>query len=70
MVRNRLLLTVGSGDYTFTYKNDDLFRVAYTEESLVRELLAYEEDKELLVKHLPEVDRPPLKFYVKINSYT
>ncbi|AEI42202.1 alpha-L-rhamnosidase [Paenibacillus mucilaginosus KNP414] len=60
-----LLLTVGSGDYTFTYKNDDLFRVAYTEESLVRELLAYEEDKELLVKHLPEVDRPPLKFYVK-----
>ncbi|MBB3113735.1 alpha-L-rhamnosidase [Paenibacillus phyllosphaerae] len=60
-----LHITAGSGEYTFTYRNDELFRVAFTEDSFVREMLAYEADKELLIRHLPEVDRPPLKFYVK-----
>ncbi|MBB3110935.1 alpha-L-rhamnosidase [Paenibacillus phyllosphaerae] len=59
-----LYLQVGSGDYTFTYRNDLLFQVVFTENTLIRDMLAYEEDRAILSRHLPEIERPPLKFYV------
>lgn len=60
-----LCVVVGSGAYEFTYRNEELFRVTYTENSLVRDMLAFADDREILIRHLPEVDRPPLKFFVK-----
>ncbi|PWV90996.1 alpha-L-rhamnosidase [Paenibacillus cellulosilyticus] len=62
---NGVFVSIGSGEYRFTYTNEQLFKVNFSENSLIRELLAYEEDKLLLLKHLPEIERPPLKFYVR-----
>lgn len=59
-----MLITAGSGSYEFAYTNRELFRVGYTENSLVRDITAYRDDREILERHLPEVARPPLKFYV------
>ncbi|RCW43525.1 hypothetical protein [Paenibacillus prosopidis] len=47
-----ITLKVRSGSYTLKYRNEELFRVVYTDNSLVREILAFKEDKELLEKAL------------------
>ncbi|MBB6731684.1 alpha-L-rhamnosidase [Cohnella zeiphila] len=56
-------LTVGSGSYSFRYENADLFRVVYSEQSVLCDVLNDEAAAEVLRKHLPHLfEGPMLKF--------
>jgi alpha-L-rhamnosidase len=59
---------IGSGAYTFTYTNKDLFRVHYTENSRLDDVLNDETATAVLKKHIPEIFLGPILGFMKKST--
>ncbi|WP_276357069.1 alpha-L-rhamnosidase [Cohnella caldifontis] len=61
-------LTVGSGSYSFRYENADLFRTAYTYDTVLSDVLNDEAATEVLKKHLPHLFEGPMLKFMSTSS--
>jgi alpha-L-rhamnosidase len=61
-------MEVGSGTYRFTYRNALLFRVVYTENFRLNDLLSDEAATEVLKKHVPHLFQSPALNFLKTSS--
>ncbi|MGF7030759.1 alpha-L-rhamnosidase [Paenibacillus mucilaginosus] len=61
-------LVVGSGTYRFRYRAADLFRVTYTLETTIQDLLEDEAAERALRKHIPHLMDSPMLNFAKNNS--
>ncbi|CAH1192441.1 Alpha-L-rhamnosidase [Paenibacillus allorhizoplanae] len=62
----RVLL--GSGDYTFTYSNNDLFRVTFNEHSRINDVLDHEAATVIFKKHMSSLFEGPFLNFVRKST--
>lgn len=61
-------VVVGSGNYTFSYANSDLFRVKFDEHSRIQDVLDHAAAAAVLKKHMPGLVEGPFLNFVRKSS--
>lgn len=63
-----IILTAGSGSYSFKYQNERGLRLTFTKESRLIDLLQHEETVKILDKYAPGISKPPGIFAMRTKT--